>query len=444
MLNINPIPAGLANQSRQFFLIFYILLIALSSCSEETSEGLANDEINSNFDTEFELVLEIMDERPMLALKKLNTLVMEAENTNSKYYSGKAKWYMGYIYDEVLEDVSLAYHNYNEALKDVEESEDSSLKMKIYNNLGILYRYYKQYDAAINNYESAIRLKDDLTINQLSDVYYNYGVALKLKGDSISFFNAERAFSQSLEYAHQIDYHENIASVHNQIGLMYKAVENYEMSRIAYNNTIRSYINNTDLQDYVGKAYHGIGVTYMDEMNVEAAVDAFEKALKYKRSSGSIFITKYDMGTVLMNDGQVDRAISIWKDALNEKHNRNSIEQVKIYSDLTSALKANDQYKEALAYSEVYNSNVQNILAEGEKYKSKSDVVLFANVVKDYDEFNKPLPFFARPMMLLLSILVIAAMFYLSVFLYYRYKSNKTVSHAISRIQTEFLEIKVD
>lgn len=421
-----------------------IITLILSSCVQEADVEINDPETKSTFEAELAEALDIMEDNSMLAIEKLDRLISDAESINSKYYTGKAKWYKAYIYDEVIEDVSLAYLNYNEALKDILQTDDASLTEKIYNNLGILYRFYGQYDAAINNYELALKLKDNLPTRQLSNLYYNYGVALKLKGDSVSFFKAEQAFTKSLEYAQEIDYHSNIASVHNQIGLMYKAVENYEMARIAYNNTIRKYINNPELHNQVGKAYHGIGVTYMDEKNTEASIKAFEKALEYKRRSGSIFITKYDLGTVLLREGRLDEAIAVWENALEEKHDKNSIEQVQIYSDLTTALKMNNQYKEALGYYETYNSSIQNILEEGEKYKSKSDQVLFANVINEYDEFNRPTPFFARPLVMLLAVLSVIALIYAMVVLYYRSRSRKEVSEMVSKIQTEFLDIKVD
>ena len=209
-------------------------------------------------------------------------------------------------------------------------------------------------------------------------------------------------------------------------------------------NTINTYVSDSKFQEHVGRAYHGIGVTYMEEGNMEAAVRAFEKALEYKENSGSRFITKYDLGTVLKNNGQVDKAITVWKDALDEKHDKNSIEQVKIYADLTSALKMNDEYEEALSYSEVYQSSIQNIIQEGEQYKAKNDQVLFANIIKEYEEFKQPVPFFTRPSVILVMVLSSISVVYLLMILYYRSKSKRKVSEAVSNIQARFLDIKVD
>ncbi len=156
MSKFNFIMTIFTKQLRQLIGVLYITIFTLSSCVQEADIEIADPEIKSTFDSELVEVLDIMGDNSMLALEKLDNLISEAEFINSKYYSGKAKWYKGYIYDEVVEDVSQAYYNYNEALKDILQTDDSSLKMKIYNNFGIFYRFYNQYDAAINNYESSI------------------------------------------------------------------------------------------------------------------------------------------------------------------------------------------------------------------------------------------------------------------------------------------------
>ncbi len=425
-------------------VILIIVFGVLTSCIQDAENQAINPDLPLEYDQELKLVLDLIDDDPTGAITKLDEIISNAESAGSIYYSGKAKWYQGYIYDEIIQDVSKAYYSYNEALKDILQTDDSDLKMKIYNNLGLLYRFYGQYDAAIRNYEAALELESDLTRKQLSDLYYNYGVPLKLKGDSVSFFLAEEAFTKSLEYAKGIEDHENIASVYNQIGLMYKAIGDYEMARISYDNTIRTYSDNPDMQSYIGKAYHGIGITYRDEGNLDASIQAFKKALQYKKKSGSIFITKYDMGTVLMDNGQKEEAITVWKDALNEKHDKNSIEQVKIYSDLSQVLKANNKYEEALAFSEIYNSSIQAILEEGERYKIQNDQVLFADIVKEYEEFNAPVPLYSKPWFIATVSLSAMVLIYLAMMIYYRVRATRKVSEAVSRIQTEFQHIKVE
>jgi len=430
----------------QYPLFLCGMLLAVVACQTNIDPNLSNETQSIYLDSELAQVIDMMDEAPEEAIKKCDNVINIAASEGLSYYGGKAKWYKGYIYDEIIEDVSKAYYNYQEALKDLTQTDSSTLKMKVYNNLGLLYRFYSQYDAAISNYEAAMKFEEDLPIKQRSNLYYNYAVALKLKGDSISFNQAEDAFTKSLELAHKINDHENIASVSNQIGLMYNLVGDYDMSRIAYRNNIRTYQHNSDLTDYVGKAYHGIGVTYMEEGNLNEAIQAFEKALIYKIESGSIFITKYDLGTSLLKAGHTKDAIDAWKSALKEKHKKNDIDQVKIYSDLSIVLESSELYEEALGYSKIYNSNVQEIILEVDKYKKQNNQVLFADIVKDYDEFNQSLPFYSKyPWILALLLLLTIPVLYFLVTSYYKSKiTHKVVSDTVSRIQSEFQHIKVD
>lgn len=430
--------------SRGWVYLITIILFTFTSCVNEADIETTDPNSSASFEAALADAKGMMTENPELAIDQLNKVIIDAEAANSIYYSGKAKWYKAYINDEIVGNVPEAYISYNEALKDLLQTDDSSLKLKIYNNLGVLYRYYEEYDAAIENYKAAILLEEDLGPNQLSNVYYNLGVALKLKGDEKSFLEAEQAFTTSLKFAREADNHDNIADINNQIGLMYKAMGDYEVARIAYNNTISTYVGNADLQEHVGRAYHGIGVTYMEEGNAAAAVRAFNKALEYKKRSSSIFVTKYDLGTILMRDGQLPKAIEIWKEALTEKHDRTNIEQVQIYSDLTAILKENEQFEEALGYSEIYQTNINKILAERESYKNSNDQVIFSNVINEYAEFNKSTPLFARPLFVVGVTLALIGLIYAIVFFYYRSRSRKKMNDMVSDLQSKFMDIKVE
>lgn len=425
-------------------LIVCFAFIGIASCQMEDSTQALDDSIFMELENELAKVPDIVQSSPEKALAKCDHIITQAQSVQSHYYSGKAKWYKGYIYDEITQDVSQAYFHYQEALKDLLKTDSSALQMSVYTNLGVLYRFYGQYDAAIDNYEAALELSKDLSTRQLSDLYYNYGVALKLKGDDVSFQEAERAFTESIALAQKIDYSENIASVNNQIGLMYKVVEDYDMSRIAYQNTIRDYLGDPTMSEYIGKAYHGIGVTHMEQGNTEEAATAFKRALKYKRMTSSIFVTKYDLGTVLFRSGNIDAAIDMWKGALNEKHDKNNVEQVQIYAELTTALARNQQFEEALGYSEIFNQSIQNILANGKKYKIENDRVLFEDIVREYDEFNATAEWSPGPLTLLSLGLALMIALYILGTTYYKLRLSRRTAAKITKIQTEFQQIKVD
>ncbi|MEM9329087.1 MAG: tetratricopeptide repeat protein, partial [Bacteroidota bacterium] len=358
---------------------FCVACWLMTACEMQGDEVKLDNSVAISLETELEEVLNIMSSDPQTAISKCDEVINKAQNAASSYYMGKAMWYKAYIYDDIVEDVSKAYFGYHDALKHLKDTDDATIIAKVSNNLAILNQYYAQYDAAASIYEEIVADADNIEEKLLSNIYYNLGRTYKLKGDKESFFKAEAAFTMALELAKRIGNDENIASVKNQVGLMYKDLGDYEMARIAYRNTVRTYQDadpSSDVFEYVGKAYHGIGVTYMEQKQHDDAIAAFEKALLFEKSSRSIFITKYDLGSVLQDAGHIEEAIAIWKDALSEKYNKNERIQVEIYAKLTSALALSQNYEEAVEYAQAYNQHISEILSVGEQYKAENDEVI--------------------------------------------------------------------
>ncbi len=429
---------------RNYSMLF--VLLACFSCQQEVEIEPVNAEL-SQLNHALVEALDLIGEDNEQALIFCDKVIENGIGQGADYQVGKAHWFKGYIFDVYKEDISQAYFNYRDALEYLAATDSSELKMSVHNNLGILYRQYGQYDAAIENYEQALKLSEALTPKQLSDLHYNLGVAYNLKGDPASFTLAESSLTKALELAEEITDEENIASVHNYIGVMYWEVGEYDVARIAYDNTIRSYENvaqDHPAREYVGKAYHGIGVTYMEEENYEAAIEAFRKALELKTTSSSIFVTKYDLGTVYHKMGDIETAVSVWKEAIKEKHNRLDREHVEIYARLTNALATEGSYEEAVGYAVEYNSQIQDILGSGEKYEIENNRILFADVIKEYAEFRKETPYYQTWWFISALLLGLAGGIYLIVYLQYRSKVNSKISENISRIKMEFDNIKLD
>ena len=198
------------------------------------------------------------------------------------------------------------------------------------------------------------------------------------------------------------------------------------------------------MQEFVGKAYHGIGVTHMEEENDDLAIAAFNSALERKTLSSSIFVTKYDLGTVLYRTGNEVKAIETWKGALLEKHNKADIQHVQIYSDIATALADSDNLGEALSYSKVYTESIQKMLADDLKYKAENDKVLFADIVREYDEFASPMPLLYQTWFQLLIVAFVALIIYSGTAIYFRSKSSRKVSEVMSKLQSEFQHLKID
>ncbi len=438
-----------SNRQHNFSLLMvcFFAIILMTKCEVTGDQEVLESSTIESFDAALDKAKTAISDDPEDALAQLTDIVEQAKSASSNYYSGKAIWYQAYVYDNILEDVSKAYFAYNEALKYLDNAEDPVLRAKVRNNLAILNQYYGQYEIASKIFLRVLEEKDEIGEKLLSNVYYNLGRNYKFLGDEDSFFKAEEAFTKSLEVAKKIKDHENIASVNNQVGIMYSDLGDYDIARIAFENTIRTYKEfdrETEAWEYVGKAYHGIGVTHMEERNFDLAIEAFETALRYEKNSGTIFITKYDLGTVYNDAGFTEKAIAMWQEAVKEKHNKSERVQVEIYSKLTSALAANEQYEEATNYAQIYNEHINNILSVGEKYKNENNQVIFADIIREYDEFNQSIPFYKEPWAIALMFFLIAVAVYAGSSAYYQSKLSTKVSDARSEIQIKFQNIKLD
>ncbi len=432
------------NLSRHIKGLALAFIVILSySCEVNYGDEVAVID-NPDLDAQLQSSFDIMNENPVEALKLCDDAFAQALDMDSYMYMGKAKWYKGYIYDVAIKDLSNAYFNYNDALSYYLQTDDSESKAALIQNISIMLRSHGQYDKSVENYLLALEYKDEITSKLLANIYYDLGYTYSLIDDPVSFDKAEEFISLALELSEEIDYKSKIALANNQIGLMYKNLGDYDLSRIAYMNTISKYSSNPDLSEEVGKAYHGIGVTYMDAGDDENAILNFRKALEFKDVSSSIFVTKYDLGTVLYRSGQTDKAVNIWKDAVNEDFNKYDLQHVKIYSDLGNALEESAQFGESASYSKVFNASIDKIIADIENYKSQTDQIMFADIVRQYDEFKQTTPWYEKPWVLGLALVILGLMVYGGTAVYFRSRSSRKVSEVMTKLQSEFQHLRVE
>ncbi len=422
--------------------ILILLCVALlASCSTMVDEGVS-ELPDSGLELRMEKALDLMTESTPQSISLCEDVIKDAENMGLTHTAGKAKWYLGYIYDEIDQNVSKAYFYYNESIRDLKQTNDYSTLHSVYLNLGELNRVNGQVNNAVALYEEALKFEKEFSKEELADLYYNYGIVLKLQGTQDSFNKAQKAIEASLSFAREIQNQEDIARVNNQIGLMYKDIGNYEMARIAYQNTIREFQHHPNLKEFAGLAYHGIGVTFMEEEKWDQSIESFKQALEYKTNSRSIFVTMYDMGTVQMKAGYTEEAILAWKEAVKEDYNQNNLEHVKIFSNLTKALSAKDRNEEALVFAEIYNDNIENILDNTEVASMDQQTVLFKDVVREYDDFVQKEPALDYQQIILMTLAIV--LLSLSLFSTYKYLRKRKEAKAFRKLQATFEQFKVD
>ena len=156
----------------------------------------------------------------------------------------------------------------------------------LYNIAGASNAALMQFDAAIESYKQALRIKPDY-----ADAYYNMGVALNDKGDPEA------------------------------------AIESYKQAlRIK--------------PDYA-KAYNNMGVALNDKGDPEAAIESYKQALRIKPDYADAY---NNMGSALKDKGDLEEAIDSYKQALRIKP-----DYAEGHSNLGDALQLLNQTEPALA-----------------------------------------------------------------------------------------------
>jgi len=119
----------------------------------------------------------------------------------------------------------------------------------------------RQFDAAIENYKQALKIKPDY-----AEAYYNMGIALKDKG------NLEEAIES---YIKALKIKPDYAEAYYNMGNALKDKGNLE-------EAIESYIKALKIKPDYAEAYNNMGIALKDKGNLEEAIESYIKALKLK------------------------------------------------------------------------------------------------------------------------------------------------------------------
>jgi len=225
----------------------------------------------------------------------------------------------------------------------------------LYNISGASNAGLMQFDAAIDSYKQALKIKPDY-----AEAYYNMGVALNDKGDPEA---AIESYKQALKI--KPDY----AEAYNNMGVALNDKGDPEAA-------IESYKQALKIKPDYAEAYNNIGNVLKDQGDLEAAIDSYKQALKIKPDYAEAYS---NIGIVLKDQGDLEAAIDSYKQALKIKP-----DYAEAYSNIGNVLKdqgdleaAIDSYKQAINinpdYAEAYyNLSLLHLLRgnldEGFKY----------------------------------------------------------------------------
>ena len=174
------------------------------------------------------------------------------------------------------------------------ESYQQALRIKpdyaeAYNNMGNTLKAAGNLEASIDNYNKAIDIKSDY-----AEAYYNMGIALNDRGD------LEAAIES---YKQAIKNNPDYAEAYNNMGVTLNDKGDSELAMDSYKLAIKI------KSDYVD-AHNNMGNALQSQGDAEAAADSYKKALKTDPDSAK---TNYSLGLVLLEAKKYAKAAEYFK-----------------------------------------------------------------------------------------------------------------------------------
>jgi len=200
-------------------------------------------------------------------------------------------------------------------------------------NLGL-----DQYDAAIEYYQQALKIKPDFV-----KAYYNIGIALLHQGYLDAAINS---------YKQVLKIMPTFAGAHNNIG-------NAQKEKGDLQSAINSYKNAVLAKPDYAEAYYNMGIAQQDKGDLKAAINSYKKALKIMPNHA---VAYNNMGNAQKEKGDLEAAIECFRHALEIQPN-----YAEAYYNMSSALQDNndleaaiESYRQALKikpdYAEAHNN----------------------------------------------------------------------------------------
>jgi tetratricopeptide (TPR) repeat protein len=165
----------------------------------------------------------------------------------------------------------------------------------LHNICGAVYAAFNQYDAAIDSYKQALKIKPDY-----AEAYFNMGVALQEKGELNAALDS---YKQALKI--KPDY----AKAYNNMG-------NALQEKVELDAAIDSYKQALKIKPDYAEALSNLGGALQEKGEQDAAIDSYKQALKIKPDYAKAY---NNMGNALKDKGELDAAIDSYKQALKLK-----------------------------------------------------------------------------------------------------------------------------
>ncbi|MBI3609568.1 MAG: tetratricopeptide repeat protein [Nitrospirae bacterium] len=192
-------------------------------------------------------------------------------------------------------------------------------KARTHNNLGVAYDAQQRFEEAIQEYQTAIKLKPDY-----AEAHNNLGVVYE---------NLRRLEDAAQEYQIALKLQPNYADAHNNLGIIYAMQGRLEEAAQEYQTALKVEHNHA-------VAHYNLGITYKDLGRWEDAVREYQAALKLKPD----WVEAHDkLGRLFDEQGRLEEAVREYRTAL-----KIGPDSAEIHNNLGNAYAAQKRLEDAV------------------------------------------------------------------------------------------------
>lgn len=389
--------------------MFYILTLLFNLFS--LFYGYDENAVNQLHQKSYDLLESNLDSALLITDQSLKW----SENIDYAWGIANSYYIKAYIYDEKneLDKAFLYYLKAENQLKNEDGEKFIKTRIDVILNIGSILRRNSKFTEAIEFYDRGLELtKNELFKKRRANLCFNIASVYQ---DLDDLNSASKYLSEAALIADAIEYNWLLLKIWNLQGLVFKDQEDYNSSREFYKKIIDSSTSN----DIVGKAYHNLAVTHIEENNYSEADNCLKKALAIKKEVGreeSLFRTLKELAALKMIEKDWKEAKIYALEAENlYKNIESKPESFEIYHMLDAIFFAGNSYDKAQLYSIKYaEESLQFFDQQSElialKNAFKSDLILAAFQQEQVSQKQKILLFKWIYAILFVSLLIITTL----------------------------------
>ncbi len=211
---------------------------------------------------------------------------------------------------ELNEKAAVALEGFKNSEKDIGDC---------YNTIGACYYSRGDYDAALNYFDIALKIRKKIGDQYgAASSYNNFGVVLSNKGEN------ERAlefYEKSLKIKERIGDRYGVASLYNNIGLVLSDKGENERALEFYKKGLEIKEKIGD-RSGVANLYDNIGIILLNRAETDQALEYHEKSLEIRKKIGDlrgIALAYTNIGIIFEQKGELDTAMEFYEKSLKIK-----------------------------------------------------------------------------------------------------------------------------